>query len=554
MSAAEPGGVRAFLLPDLGEGLADAEILAWLVEVGDEVAVDQPVAEVETAKTTVEVPCPYAGRVTALHGAPGEAVPVGAPLISVDTGRTEAGGGPAAGPAPAARAAEGGTDGDGTDAGGAPVPAAGAAGAPSPAAPSPERPTAAERVLASLRALPADRGAADTPGGPAPAPESAPPGADGSAPLSGAVLVGYGTRAEQRPSPSRRRPQRRDPAEGGPRPTASAAPPPPPAAGAAGGAPHPVPVVSPLVRRIAREHGIDVAALVGSGEGGLVLRRDVEAAVAARRAGTAPAAPAPPPAAAAAVPAARPEADPVSPPAQPAPAAAPAGARRVPLSGPHREMARRMARSRREIPEATVWVDVDATGLLDLRAALTAADPDRPVGLLALLARFCVLGLRRFPALNSRFDAERGELVEPPGVHLGFAAQTPRGLVVPVVRDAHALTTRELAGELTALTERARGGSLPPDRLTGGTFTVNNYGVFGVDGAAAVINHPESAIVGVGRIVKRPWVVGDDLAVRPVTELTLAFDHRVCDGAVAAGFLRFVADCVERPELLIGDM
>nr|WP_218903369.1 dihydrolipoamide acetyltransferase family protein [Streptomonospora nanhaiensis] len=548
------------MLPDLGEGLADAEILAWRVAVGDEVAVDQPVAEVETAKTTVEVPCPYAGRVTALHGAPGESIPVGAPLISVDTGRTEAGGGPAAGPAPAARAAADG----GADADGAPAPAAGAAGSPSPAAPSRPGPTPAERVLAGPRALPADApvGAPDGPG-PVPAArggEPAPGGADGSAPLSGAVLVGYGTRAEQRHSPSRRRPQRRDPAEGGPRPTASAAPPPPPADPGPRGARHPVAVVSPLVRRLAREHGIDVAQVAGSGEGGLVLRRDVEAAAAARRAGTAPAAPAPHAGTApAAVPAARPAPDRQprawsEPGPEPGAATAPAGARRIALSGPHREMARRMARSRREIPEATVWVDVDASGLLDLRAALTAADPDRPVSLLALVARFCVLGLRRFPALNSRFDAERGELLEPPGVHLGFAAQTPRGLVVPVVRDAHELTTRELAAELTGLTERARAGGLPPDRLSGGTFTVNNYGVFGVDGAAAVINHPESAIVGIGRIVKRPWVVGDDLAVRPVTELTLAFDHRVCDGAVAAGFLRFVADCVERPELLIGDM
>ncbi|MFD0773615.1 dihydrolipoamide acetyltransferase family protein, partial [Streptomonospora algeriensis] len=232
----------------------------------------------------------------------------------------------------------------------------------------------------------------------------------------------------------------------------------------------------------------------------------------------------------------------------------PTAVERVALTAPHREMARRMATSRREIPEATVWVDADATGLLELRTALNEADPGRPVGLLALMARFCVLGLMRFPALNSRFDPEREELLRPPGVHLGFAAQTPRGLMVPVVHDAHTLTTRELAAEIAVLTEGARAGTLPPARLSGGTFTVNNYGVFGVDGAAAVINHPESAIAGVGRIVERPWAHDGGLALRPVTELTLAFDHRVCDGSEAGAFLRFFADCVERPSVLLGDM
>lgn len=217
-------------------------------------------------------------------------------------------------------------------------------------------------------------------------------------------------------------------------------------------------------------------------------------------------------------------------------------------------MAERLARSRREIPEATVWVDADATGLLDLRSTLNEADPDRPVSVLALLAKFCLLGLRRFPALNSRIDTERSELLRFSQVNLGIAAQTARGLAVPVVRDAHAMTTRELAANLDELTTAARAGTLTPDRLTGGTFTVNNYGVFGVDGSAAIINHPEAAILGMGRIVKRPWVAGDELVVRPVTELTLAFDHRVCDGEEAGGFLRFVADCVERPGVLLGDV
>ncbi|WP_084723341.1 dihydrolipoamide acetyltransferase family protein [Streptomonospora alba] len=485
MSGAGEGAVRSFLLPDLGEGLTDAEIVQWLVAVGDTVAVDQPVAEVETAKAAVQVPCPFGGTVTELHGGPGDTVAVGTPLVSVRTAEEP---------------------GDTTGEGGG-------------------RSAAGGEGVGGSSAAPATRAA---------------PEANGSATGSGAVLVGFGTRPE---GPSRRLLPWRDAEEEVPRTTASAAPPPPrPAPGER------APVISPLVRRIAREHGIDAAALAGSGEGGVVLRRDVEAAVAA-------AAPAAPPRAGADASGAACE---TSPAGARTPAGGPDGstaaAERVALSAPHREMARRMTRSRREIPEATVWVDADATGLLELRTAINEADPERPVGLLALLARFCVLGLTRFPALNSRFDPEREELLRPQGVHLGFAAQTPRGLVVPVVHDAHTLTARELAAEVSALTEGARAGTLPPERLRGGTFTVNNYGVFGVDGAAAVINHPESAIAGVGRIAERPWAHDGELALRPVTELTLAFDHRVCDGAEAGAFLRFLADCVERPAVLLGDV
>ncbi|WP_344105639.1 dihydrolipoamide acetyltransferase family protein [Nocardiopsis rhodophaea] len=469
--------MRDFVLPDLGEGLTEAEIVDWRVEVGDEVTVDQPVVEVETAKASVEVPCPFSGRVTALHGGPGEVIAVGAPLISIDTAASGAG-----------------------------------AGFGEPGVVVPEA-----------------RGSAESGGGGN--------GATAAVQGSGAVLVGYGTgEGVARQSGGRRRALSAD----GTRTTASAAPSPPP------GTRHRTPVVSPLVRRIAREHGIDVASLAGSGEGGLVLRRDVLAAIAERQSA---AASAPTGAAESASAAGR-----AAVPLRALPAEAPEEAERIPLSGARATMAERLSRSRREIPEATVWVDADATGLLELRATLNGADPQRPVSVLALLARFCLLGLRRYPALNGRVDTERSELVRFGHVHLGFAAQTPRGLMVPVVRDADRMTTRELAAELSATTSAARAGSLPPSRLTGGTFTVNNYGVFGVDGSAAIINHPEVAIVGMGRIVKRPWVVGDEVVARPVTELTLAFDHRVCDGEEAGGFLRFVADCVERPALLLGDV
>jgi pyruvate dehydrogenase E2 component (dihydrolipoamide acetyltransferase) len=169
-----------------------------------------------------------------------------------------------------------------------------------------------------------------------------------------------------------------------------------------------------------------------------------------------------------------------------------------------------------------------------------------------LLARFVVLGLRRYPELNAR--VERDEIVMPPRVHLGFAAQTGHGLVVPVVHDADLLSTRDLSERLGERTAAARERRLSPADLRGGTFTVNNYGVFGVDGSAAIINHPEVAILGMGRVIDRPWVVDGQLAVRKVTELTLAFDHRVGDGGTAGGFLRYVADCVESPVAAMGDM
>ncbi|MFG2008649.1 dihydrolipoamide acetyltransferase family protein [Micromonospora sp. NPDC048868] len=459
-------GAQVFLLPDLGEGLSEAEIVEWRVAVGDVVTVDQSVVEVETAKAVVDVPCPYAGRVVALHGAAGETRPVGQPLITI---------------AP--------LDGDG--------------------------------------------GAGDEPAAHATYREEERAG-------SGNVLIGYGT-GHGGAGRRRRRPRLVAAPDPIPAAPAHAAPPaaPAPAATAVGAADRPhgaaAPlVISPIVRRLAREHGLDLAALRGTGPGGVVRRADVEAAVAE-----------------AATPAARLAAVPDEP-----VASAVSGAEDlvVPLTGIRKAIADKLSRSRREIPEVTIWVDVDATGLLETRAAINAATPDAPVSILALLARICLSGLRRYPQLNARVDTEGQRIVQSAGVHLGIAAQTDRGLVVPVLRDAQRLTTAELAAELTATTTAARAGTLPPARLTGGTFTLNNYGVFGVDGSTPIINHPEAALLGVGRIVDKPWVVDGQLAVRKVTQLSLTFDHRVCDGGVAGGFLRHVADCVERPAVLIANV
>ncbi|MFD0375301.1 dihydrolipoamide acetyltransferase family protein [Streptomyces sp. NPDC127112] len=432
--------VMEFKLPDLGEGLTEAEIVRWLVAVGDVVAIDQPVVEVETAKAMVEVPCPYGGVVTARFGEEGEELPVGAPLITVAVG------------------AESAPDG---------AEAEGAANAPRP-------------------------------------------------------LIGYGSDHSR---PARRRRVRPVTAAvsapvAAPAPAAAPVPAAPVAPAAPAG---PVPVISPLVRKLARDNGVDLRALRGSGPEGLILRADVEAALRAPE----------------------PVAVPVA-----APVAVAAQGERIPLKGLRGAVAEKLSRSRREIPDATCWVDADATELMAARAAMNAVDGPK-ISVLALLARICTAALARYPELNSTVDLAANEIVRLPGVHLGFAAQTERGLMVPVVRDAHTRSPESLSAEFARLTELARAGKLAPSDLTGGTFTLNNYGVFGVDGSTPIINHPEAAMLGVGRIIPKPWVYRGELAVRQVVQLSLTFDHRVCDGGAAGGFLRYVADCVENPAVLL---
>ncbi|GAA2792299.1 dihydrolipoamide acetyltransferase family protein [Streptomyces showdoensis] len=464
--------VLEFKLPDLGEGLTEAEIVRWLVNVGDVVAIDQPVVEVETAKAMVEVPCPYGGVVTARFGEEGTELPVGAPLLTVAVGGAE----------------------------GAVAEPAGTAGSTSASTPT------SSSVSASASA------------------ESAV-----SSEYSGNVLVGYGTAG---PAARRRRVRRETPVA-----VSAAAPAVTPVAVpvSAPVVPQgPVPVISPLVRKLARDEGLDLREIRGSGPDGLILRADVETALAVR----ARPAPAPVPAYAAA-----------AAPAPGTPVAAGAG-ERIPLRGVRGAVADKLSRSRTEIPDATCWVDADATELMAARAAMNAAGGPK-ISVLALLARICTHALARFPELNSTVDTAAREIVRLPSVHLGFAAQTERGLVVPVVKEAGGRTAESLTAEFARLTESARQGTLTPADLTGGTFTLNNYGVFGVDGSTPIINHPEAAMLGVGRIVPKPWVHQGELAVRQVVQLSLTFDHRVCDGGTAGGFLRYVADCVENPAVLL---
>jgi pyruvate dehydrogenase E2 component (dihydrolipoamide acetyltransferase) len=297
-----------------------------------------------------------------------------------------------------------------------------------------------------------------------------------------------------------------------------------------------VPVISPLVRRLARENGLDLRELAGSGPYGLITRADVEHA--ARAAASAPTV------------ARAPQAAAPAPAAAQSPSATHARGTRIPLKGVRGAVADKLSRSRREIPDATCWVDADATELMHARVRMNEAGGPK-ISLLAVLARICTAALARFPELNSTVDMDAREIVRLDAVHLGFAAQTERGLVVPVVKDAHTRDAESLSAEFARLTEAARTGTLTPAELTGGTFTLNNYGVFGVDGSTPIINHPEAAMLGVGRIVPKPWVHEGELAVRQVVQLSLTFDHRVCDGGTAGGFLRYVADCVEQPAVLL---
>ncbi|MGV0111544.1 dihydrolipoamide acetyltransferase family protein [Arthrobacter sp. CP30] len=517
-----------FMLPDLGEGLTEAELVSWLVAEGDTVVVDQAIAEVETAKSVVEVPSPFAGTVAVLHGRPGEVLDVGAPFLSV---RPE----------------------------GAPVSGSGAA---TPDAAVTSDAAAIDGAAEELRedsGVPASTTRPD---------ERSPVVSEGS----GNVLIGYGTpggltggrtRPRKGAAPTATRPAGEGvgTSVGSPASASAQLPGQAPAQGPArtpAGTPAHTPTdpgaaperraalcVSPLVRKLARDHGIRLDDVRGSGEKGLILRRDIDAAIAAH----------------------------VSPsdltdgpdtPAPPAEASVSRDSRsglavleRTPLRGVRRTIADAMSRSRREIPEATVWVDVDVTALVELRDGIKRRTPDAVPGILAFVARFVVAGLARYPALNSRITTgEDGtqELVRVDGVNLGIAAQTDRGLVVPSVRRADTLSARELDTEIRRLAALARTGKATPSDLSSGTFTLNNYGVFGVDGSAAIINYPESAILGMGRIMDRPWVVDGELAVRKVTELTLAFDHRVCDGGTAGGFLRFVADAMENPGGMLADL
>jgi 2-oxoisovalerate dehydrogenase E2 component (dihydrolipoyl transacylase) len=420
---------REFTLPDVGEGLTEAEIVTWQVEPGDTVTVNQVICEIETAKAAVELPSPWAGTVAELLARPGETIEVGTPIIAIDTG----------GGAPAAKADD----------------------------------------------------------------EEAVPN-----------LVGYGPRQASATRRARRSTAAPVPAVE-PQPEPEPASEPAPARGGVA-----VPLAKPPVRKLAKDLGVDLGRLDGSGDGGVITRSDVEAAAA---------------------------------PAPSAPAPSVGGVRREPIRGVRKATAAAVSGSAFTAPHVTEFLAVDVTETMALRDRLRATRQYADVKLtpLAFVAKAVCMAAKRTPDINASWDEPAGEIVYYDRVQLGIAAATPRGLIVPKIRDADTLSLRELAGALADLTDTARSGKTPPADLVGGTFTITNVGVFGVDSGTPIINPGEAGILAVGAIKPMPWVVDGELAVRTVCQLALSFDHRLVDGEQGSRFLADVGALLTDPGLAL---
>lgn len=429
---------RPFLLPDLGEGLTEAEIVAWHVAPGDLVGLNQVLVEVETEKAVVELPSPFAGTVLELFAAPGESVEVGAPLISIGTGAART---------PDTAASDG------------------------------------EKV---------------------------------------SVLVGYGP---SEPAPSRRRRGKGGGAHQSHAPSPPAAPPTP--RSNEGRPAEARPLATPPVRFMARQAGIDLADVVGRGPGGIITREDLAAHLA--------------------------DAAPLSiPHSSPTPDDS-ARVTRVPVHGMQKHMAEAMVRSATTAPQACVFLTVDVTPTLELLERLRANRHFEGMRLttLTLVARAVVLALRDHPSLNSSWDDSTNEVVTKHYVNLGIAVAGPRGLVVPNVKDAQDLNLHDLATALAGLTEHARAARSTPNDLSGGTITITNVGVFGVDAGVPLLNPGEAAILALGAVQRRPWEHEGAIALRDVVTLSLAFDHRLVDGEGAARFVCALGEILADPTNLV---
>jgi 2-oxoisovalerate dehydrogenase E2 component (dihydrolipoyl transacylase) len=413
-------GEREFRLPDLGEGLEEAEVVQWLVAEGDAVELNQPLVEVNTAKALVEIPSPYSGVVVRLHAEPGAVVQVGAPLVTFEV--------QSAGAPPDEPAGGGGRAGDGDG-------------------------------------------------------DGEPSGGGRPPPRRRAVLVGYGVAEEDDAAPD---------------------------AGAETGQRAPVPATPP-VRRLARELGVDLAAVTGSGPDGRITREDVEQAAAG-----------------------------------PGPTAAAGVVERIPVRGTRRLVAEKMARSVREIPHVTTFLTVDCSHLASFREELERRE-GRRVSPLAVIVRALVEVCAMHPLLNASFDAAAGEIVVFGDVHVGVATDTERGLAVPVVRDARSKGILAIAEEIAGLSKAARDGTIRPEQMGGSTITVSNVGTFGAEYGTPIINFPEASILATGVIEDRALVVDGDVVARPAMTLSLSFDHRLLDGAQAGRALRDLAALLESP-------
>ncbi|HEV7146946.1 MAG TPA: dihydrolipoamide acetyltransferase family protein [Pedococcus sp.] len=499
--------IREFKLPDPGEGLTEAEIVTWNVKVGDTVKVNDIVVEIETAKSLVELPVPFAGTVTALLVSEGDTVEVGMPIIAVDTS-----GGSVSGAATSSASAP--TSVQDAPPAGAIEP--GIEGSPAP------------KLAAQARAA---------------AEEEIEEGKIGGTTSTGrtAVLVGYGvkqTEAKRRPRISSGSPATSATSPGVTRPATAPA--------AAPAAPEVVAPVAPVareggaralakppVRKLAKDLGIDLGEVAGSGPGGIITRADVEGHTAG-----APAQPAGHVAAARVAPAPR------------------SGERetRIPIKGVRKMTAQAMVGSAFTAPHVTEWVTIDASATMELveRLKKDREFKDVKVTPLLVLAKAICVALRRHPEVNATWDEAAQEIVVKHYVNLGIAAATPRGLVVPNVKDADQLTMRELADAIGALTATAREGRTQPAEMSGGTITITNVGVFGVDTGTPIINPGESAIVAFGAIRRMPWVVTapdgtESIEPRWVTQLALSFDHRLIDGELGSKFLSDVGAILADP-------
>ena len=432
--------ITEFRLPDLGEGLREAEIVQWHVAPGDEVALNQTIAEVETAKAVVELPSPFAGTVSALHHAEGDVVPVGEVLIAFDI--------------------------------------AGAVDAPEPK----REPN----------------------------------------------LVGYGAAPR-----SDARPQRRARAGAGGEvvdlAVREAAPHDAIETAAPEREPRERPRSTPPVRKLARDLGVDLDLVAAQGVDGIITREDVESYAARNPAESAAVAPA---SAAPVVPTATSPVD-----------------ERIPIRGVRKHTADAMVRSAFTAPHAATFLTVDVTASVAFVAGLRADRryADARIGIMAVAAKAVCLALRRTPELNATWDEAAGEIVRYGRVNLGIAAATDRGLVVPSVKDAGALSLVDLAQSIRTLADTARAGKATPADLSGGTFSITNYGVFGVDAGTPILVPGEAGILGLGAVQRRPWEYEGGVALRDVMTLSLSFDHRLVDGAEAARFLTDVADVLREP-------
>ena len=418
-----------FLLPDLGEGLTDAEIVRWLVKAGDEVTLNQVICEVETAKALVELPSPIVGTVSALRVAEGDTVLVGAPIISFGGGDT----------------------------------------------------------------------ASD---------DSAAPERDAEPDGRSNMLVGYGPGESDYRSGNRRR--RVSAAELTPDSTPSLS--------------SARVLAKPPVRDLARRLGLDLATVTGTGSNGAVIRSDVEAASSA----------------------------PAAPPAVTDRSAA-ADETRVPISGVRKRTAAAMVSSAFTAPHVTEFVTVDVTPTVELVERLRAnpAFEGARVTPLLLIAKALAIATVRHPELNTRWDESAQEIVTNRAVNLGIAVATPRGLMVPNIRDVNALTLRELADALWGLASRARDGRTALTELSGGTISITNIGSFGIDSGTPIINPGEAAILCTGAIRRQPWEFRGEIALRSVMTLSLSFDHRLVDGAEGSAFLGEIARILGDPLELI---